>query len=806
MATATAKRTPEKSAAPTAPKPIQLRIEKRLKWSGFVTISHDPQQSAPWSFSLDLLDLKLVARKEGSHYARYASEPAAIAAAFREAIHWMWQTTISKKAGFELNSRGTDIAEQLGNQAQQILGSAADQFGDWSVATVGRIPETQAEAAAKEAEFDEHHRPFPLIALEELIQSRSAMELTQDKIRKPVSAEDRLWIAVGSVSSGRDGMISVDYYEVVPASTWQEETVTYADICDDADRRRESPEGFYHGQAVTCGTGKKLVQYVLKGPEYTTPGYGFGKIDDETAVDALPPKQILPDAPEKKSKAKSKQAAPTSGEARHIETLQVELYRLVAHPLNPRSGDVDLDDLVKSLQNQGQLIEAIGRPHPTQPGMIELLAGHRRRAAALKAGWETLRVRIVEATDQQAIEILGRDNEDRKNFTALERARWYQSMLDTLGCSQRDLAKRLGEGHSQGSIANHLVLIKLPDELQELVTTHVISATHARCLATWLDRPAVIAQVQKDLQADVKNREGNGWEPISVPKFEALVNESVRRVSRPTAQGQYHDNCPFRVTDKNRDALDILEVPRSWGGTEKRAFNLTLYSQLSKEAKAKAKQKQKAASPSAPAENEKPAAATYDEHAVAQAKEKWLCLQLAEAVAKLPKKDRLTPLKLFVTLSGTEAMYDVISNRTLMSTVLGIELEESPNRFLKTDQLWQYLEKHEAADLDRVIRNILTQLFGKHPDSGCTDLFDDVFTLLQLCSMLGIDYATDWRPDAEVLAIYPLSLLKDLPASKRIECDDIANFKELSASKEMLIPALLAEWMPGEFPPGLEPV
>ncbi|WP_437224948.1 ParB/RepB/Spo0J family partition protein [Planctomicrobium sp. SH661] len=682
-------------AATAIPNSTQLRIESRLKVSGKL----DSVQFAPdrWGFGVVLYDAKLSRSLdvECDPQEVRPTETEAIKAAGQQVSRWL-----------EKLAEGSPADEK---RLAEVAGQIADQFESF----VGKVPETQEEAASKEATVNalSPHRIFPLV---------------NGKLA---------WCCAGCGET--NGIARTD-----------------------------------------CG--KCSTPVLLPDP--------------------------LPEAPAKKSKGKSRPAAAESTQARHVETRDVPLSKLLPHPLNPRSGEVDIADLVQSLKSQGQLVEAIGREHPTQPGRIELLAGHRRRAAAEQAGWESLRVRIIEATEQQAIEILGRDNEDRKNFTALERARWYQSMLDTLGCSQRDLAKRLGEGHSQGSIANHLVLIKLPDELQELVTTHVISATHARCLATWLDRPAVIAQVQKDLQADVKNREGNGWEPISVPKFEALVNESVRRVSRPTAQGQYHDNCPFRVTDKNRDALDILEVPRSWGGTEKRAFNLTLYSQLSKEAKAKAKQKQKAASPSAPAENEKPAAATYDEHAVAQAKEKWLCLQLAEAVAKLPKKDRLTPLKLFVTLSGTEAMYDVISNRTLMSTVLGIELEESPNRFLKTDQLWQYLEKHEAADLDRVIRNILTQLFGKHPDSGCTDLFDDVSTLLQLCSMLGIDYATDWRPDAEVLEIYPLSLLKDLPASKRIECDDIANFKELSASKEMLIPALLAEWMPGEFPPGLEPV
>lgn len=830
MVTATSgklsKRTREKSAQWNARMPTKLRIELRLKFSGFLTFA---ERSGYWStkfcvsdktgerFDLDYIDQP----EEG-----FASELEAVQQSFQALREWC-EELIEKQP--KERSRLLEVIEQLTNHEFMITPGLASQA----------IPESQAEAAAKEAAADGNHRPFPLIAIEQLIASRSVMELMQNKIRKPVSVEGRLWVATGGCSSGRDGYISIEYYEVVPASDWQGETVTYADICDDADRRRESPEGFYHGQAVTCGTGKKQVHYVLKGPKYTTSGHGFGKIKetsdqppaandwtcscdqthswlidkcqdcgDQRSIDEFmtglaAAHQVGEKEKPKKSKGKAKASKPAAGsssQARHIETRDVPLVQLFPHPLNPRSAanDPEIEDLAKSMESQGQLVEAIGRIDPAFPSGVQLLAGHRRFEAAKRLGWTTLRVRIIDANDQQALEILGRDNEDRKDFSPLERARWYQSMLETLGCSQRDLAKRLSI--SQGQIANTLAVLGHGDAWHELLRAGKVQPSHLRVLTQFHSRPALLDQLAEKYTGYLIEQPP---EEITTRDFERFVYEAVKQIGR-TLKDQF-GNAKVKVTDKNRDELDIIEIPRSWGGTEQVVMNTQVFDTAVKEAKKKEKEKAKKEKLKQQASGSgKPAVTGYESHKVDQAKQNWICNRLADAIEKLPKKERSLPLKLFMSMAGTEVMYEVTTDRKLVSAALQIPLEESDRNFLNISDFWGLLAELDVPALEQAIRRLCASAFRERGENHYYELFEDSATFAGICDLIGVDLHRDYVPTAEVLDLYPLSMLKETSTAQRMEASDEAGFAELSASKETLILALISEWTPGELPPGME--
>ena len=112
----------------------------------------------------------------------------------------------------------------------------------------------------------------------------------------------------------------------------------------------------------------------------------------------------------------------------------------------------------------------------------EIVAGERRCRAAKKAGLSTVPAIIVDFTDDQMMEIALLENIQREDLNSIEEAKAYLSMMDKLGLTQEQLAKRIGKSRSY--IANTLRLLQLPEMIQNYVLEGKMSMGHARCLIT----------------------------------------------------------------------------------------------------------------------------------------------------------------------------------------------------------------------------------------------------------------------------------------------------------------------------------
>jgi ParB family chromosome partitioning protein len=81
------------------------------------------------------------------------------------------------------------------------------------------------------------------------------------------------------------------------------------------------------------------------------------------------------------------------------------------------------------------------------------------------------------------------ENLHRSQLTPLEEASAYQQLLHDFGCTQEQLASRLGRSRPQ--ITNTLRLLNLPPAVQRRVAAGVISAGHARALLGLKDQAAM---------------------------------------------------------------------------------------------------------------------------------------------------------------------------------------------------------------------------------------------------------------------------------------------------------------------------
>jgi ParB family transcriptional regulator, chromosome partitioning protein len=147
---------------------------------------------------------------------------------------------------------------------------------------------------------------------------------------------------------------------------------------------------------------------------------------------------------------------------------------------NPRRtfDESKLAELAASLRTQG-LIQPI-TVRPNSEG-YEIVAGARRFRAAHLAEMGEIPVRIVQLSDEQAIEWQLIENSQRVDVHPYEEAQGFQRLLDLPGYDVATLAEKTGK--SDSLIYARLALIQLIPEVAEAFQEERITASHANLIA-----------------------------------------------------------------------------------------------------------------------------------------------------------------------------------------------------------------------------------------------------------------------------------------------------------------------------------
>ena len=153
-----------------------------------------------------------------------------------------------------------------------------------------------------------------------------------------------------------------------------------------------------------------------------------------------------------------------------------------------------LSDLAESIKKHGILQPILVRRD--KMGEYQIIAGERRWRAAKQAGLKEVPVIVKDLEDLETMEIALIENLQRADLNAIEEALGYKYLIDKYNMSQDDVASKVGK--SRPVISNTLRLLKLPDEVIELVRFNKISAGHARALVG-LNDEGKIKSVAKDI-------------------------------------------------------------------------------------------------------------------------------------------------------------------------------------------------------------------------------------------------------------------------------------------------------------------
>jgi ParB family chromosome partitioning protein len=152
---------------------------------------------------------------------------------------------------------------------------------------------------------------------------------------------------------------------------------------------------------------------------------------------------------------------------------------------NPRQPRRDLDGegllaLAESIKARGVLQPIVVRP--LAGGTFELVAGERRLRAAKLAGLDRVPSIVRQADDSERLELAVIENMAREDLNPVDSARACATLVQDLGVTKEELARRLGR--SRASISNLIRLLDLPDEALALIERGELSEGHGRAILT----------------------------------------------------------------------------------------------------------------------------------------------------------------------------------------------------------------------------------------------------------------------------------------------------------------------------------
>jgi ParB family transcriptional regulator, chromosome partitioning protein len=228
-----------------------------------------------------------------------------------------------------------------------------------------------------------------------------------------------------------------------------------------------------------------------------------------------------------------------ASEAGELRELPVSLIK--PNPSQPRTkfDEEALAALAASIESSGVVQPLLVRPLPD--GSYELVAGERRWRAAQQAGVDKVPAVIREQAEAERLQAALIENMVREDLNPVEEAKACAALVQDLGLTKEELAKRVGR--SRPAVSNLIRLLELPDEALELLEGGDLSEGHGKALLG-----ARGNDVRRRLARDAAR---GGW---SVRETE----ERVRLAGQPKAQPKRAAVDPDAVAAL-RDAAEALE-------------------------------------------------------------------------------------------------------------------------------------------------------------------------------------------------------------------------------------------------------
>jgi len=213
--------------------------------------------------------------------------------------------------------------------------------------------------------------------------------------------------------------------------------------------------------------------------------------------------------------------------------LEVEIHRLHPNPRQPRArfDETTLAELTCSVEVNGVLQPILVRP---ADGGYEIIAGERRWRAAQKAGLHKVPVLVRDVADIQMLELALVENLQREDLNPVDEARAYEVLVEDLGLTQDEVARRVGK--DRATVANMLRLLNLPALSLRALEGGRITVGHAKAILSHRRREEQDHLLEAIVKRGLSVREAEHFRGDHKPRKPKPADPDTAAAARALAQ------------------------------------------------------------------------------------------------------------------------------------------------------------------------------------------------------------------------------------------------------------------------------
>jgi len=254
---------------------------------------------------------------------------------------------------------------------------------------------------------------------------------------------------------------------------------------------------------------------------------------------------LLPTRTEAIPEVAAAQAAPPD------RLLDLLIDQIEPNPVQPREVfQADrLAELAQSIRTNGVIQPLLVRQAGNH---YQLVAGERRWRAARIAGLERVPVVVQPIDDEHLLEVSLIENLQREDLNPIESAHAFDRLQREFQLSHEEIGRRTGK--DRATITNFLRLLRLPEDVQQMMVERRISAGHAK---------AILALPTPELQREVAEKTSS--QGLSVRQVERLVQRMLEpREPKTAAELEDDPNVKAAVQELERVlGTRVRIVPKS---------------------------------------------------------------------------------------------------------------------------------------------------------------------------------------------------------------------------------------------------